>query len=127
MATFGETLRAALVASPAVVAIVVGRIFPNVIKQGTTMPAIRYTVVDDVPWHTLADGYSRTRARVQVDAYAKKYLDAHALAAAVVGAVGVFTGPAVTAVLLSKRDGFEDETELHRVSMDFTMTMEVEG
>jgi hypothetical protein len=127
MATFGETLRAALVASPAVVAIVVGRIFPNVIKQGTTMPALRYTVVDDLPWNTLPGVVTRRRARVQVDAYAKKYLDAHALAAAVEGAVGSLTGPAVTAVLLSRRDGFEDETELHRVSMDFSMSMEVTG
>jgi hypothetical protein len=125
MATFGETLFGALVAAAPVTAIVNRRIFPGRIKQGVTMPAVRYTVVDDVPWNTIEGGRSRTRARVQVDAYAKGYLEAHALASAIEGAVGAFTGPAVTAVLLSKRDGFEDETDLHRVSLDFSMSMEV--
>lgn len=125
MATFGETLRAALVADAAVTALVIGRIFPGRVPQGVVMPAIRYLVVDDLPWNTLEGGYSRRAARVQVDAYAKKYLEAHALADAIVGAVGSITGPAVTAVLLARRDGYEDVTELHRVSMDFSMSMEV--
>jgi hypothetical protein len=125
MATFGETLRAVLIADAAVSALVNARIFPNVIPQDAVTPAVRYTVVDDVPWNTLDGTVSRRRARVQIDAYAKKYLPAHALADAIVGAVGTITGPEVTALLLMRRDGYEDETELHRVSLDVSMTMEV--
>lgn len=127
MATFGETARAALVANPAVAALVVGRVFPNVIPQGAVMPAIRYMVVDDLPGNTLPGGITRRRARLQVDAYAKKYLEAHALAGAIAGALGGIAGPAVTAIELARRDGYEDETGLHRVSMDYSMSMEVTG
>jgi hypothetical protein len=123
MATVGETVRTALVGNVGVTALVVGRIFPNVIPQGVSMPAIRYLVVDDVPMNVLAGNASRRSARVQIDAYAKKYLDAHAVADAVAGAVGTLSGPAVTAVVIDRRDGYEDETELHRVSMDVSVSM----
>lgn len=125
MATFGETLRAALIADAAVAALVNARVFPSVIPQDATFPAVRYMVVDDLPWNTLEGGHSRRAARVQVDVYAPKYLGAHALADAVAGAVGSITGPAMTAVLLSRRDGYEDVTGKYRVSMDFSMSMEV--
>jgi hypothetical protein len=125
MATFGQTVHDTLVGAPAVADLVVGRVFPNVIKQGVVMPAIRYTVVDDLPTNVLSGAATLRRARVQVDAFARSYLGAHALADAVAGALGAITGPAVTALELSRRDGYEDETKLHRVSLDFSMSKEV--
>jgi hypothetical protein len=121
----GEQVRALLVGNPAVAAMVVGRVFPAVLPQGVTLPAIRYAVVDDVPQNSLAGFTSGLRhARVQVDAYGKRYLDAQGLANAIAGAVGSLTGPGLTSLLLSRRDGYEDVTELHRVSMDFSMWVE---
>lgn len=125
MATFGETVHDTLVASPAVTALIVGRVFPNVIPQAAAMPAVRYTVVDDLPTNVLSGAATLRRARVQVDAYAKRYLDAHALADAVSGALGAIDGPTTTALEVSRRDGYEDETKLHRVSLDFSMSKEV--
>lgn len=127
MASFGETLRSALVADAAVVACVSGRIFPNVIKQGVTMPAVRYFVVDELPWNTLDGGITRRGARVQVDAYARTYLAAQGLADALEGAVRALNGPAVTCLVISRRDSYEDSDELHRVSVDVSMSMDVSG
>ena len=115
MASVGEDLRALLLASTAVTAQVVGRVFPQKMPQGVALPAIRYAVVDDVPVNSVEGTGVTARARVQVDVFAKKYLDAQGLADAVVGAVGA------GGLLLDRRDGYEDETELHRVSMDFSM------
>lgn len=120
----GEQVRTLLLADPAVVALVVGRIFPQVLPQGVVMPALRYTVVSDVPQTSLQGWTSGLRnARVQVDAFSRKYLEAQTLADAVVGALGSLTGE-VASLLESRRDGYEDETGLHRVSMDFSMWME---
>ncbi len=126
MPTIGETLRNALLNTPAVTAMVSGRIFPNYIKQGVTWPAIRYFVVDDIPSNTM-DGFSLRRATVQVDAFAKTYLQAQALADAIEGAVLSFTGPAVACWLLSRRDWYEAETEVHHVSIDVSMSTDVSG
>jgi hypothetical protein len=125
MATFGELIKSTLAAAPAVTAIVNGRVFPNVIKQGVEMPAVRYMVVDDLPENVLGAAATLRRARVQVDAYSMRYLEAHALAEAIAGALGAIDGPDVTALELARRDGYEDETKLHRVSLDFSMSMEV--
>lgn len=117
MPALGEQLRALIVADPAIVALVVGRVFPGKLPQGVAMPAIRYTVVSDVPSLTFDGAGELRRARVQVDAYAKRYLDAQALADALEGAVG---GSQSDWLLVARRDGYEDETELHRVSLDFS-------
>jgi hypothetical protein len=56
-----------------------------------------------------------------VDCFAKKYVDAQALADAVAGALGSLTGSELASTLLLRSDQYEDETEVHRVSMDFSM------
>lgn len=120
----GAQVHGRLVAAPAVAALVVGRVFPQVLPQGVTMPALRYVVVSDVPQNSLGGFTAGLRnVRVQVDAFSKKYLEAQTLADAVVGALGSLTGE-VASLLEARRDGYEDETGLHRVSMDFSMWME---
>ncbi len=127
MATFGETLRTALTTTPAVTAMVSGRIFPNYVKQGVTFPAIRYFVIDDIPSNTL-DGFSLRRGMVQVDAFAKTYLQAQALADAIEGALLTnFRGPAVACWIIARRDWYEEATEVHHVSIDVSMSMDVSG
>jgi hypothetical protein len=111
----GEEIRALILASPAVVEKVVGRVFPAKLPQTVTFPAVRYLVVDDIPSRSFDGPGALRRGRVQVDAFAKKYLDAQALADALEGAL---EGSEWS--LVARRDGYEDETELHRVSLDFT-------
>lgn len=123
--SLGEQVRALLLADAAVTARVIGRVFPVVLPQAVAMPAVRYLVIDDVPQNSLLGWTSGLRhARVQIDAYGKKYLDAQGLADAIEGAVGSLPGPGITSLLLARRDQYEDVTETHRVSMDFSMWTE---
>jgi hypothetical protein len=127
--TLGETIRARLVANAAVTALVGGRIFPNVMPEGSTMPAIVYTIVSDVPENSF-DGSASSRlknATVQIDSYARAskgigaYAGAHQVDDAVVEVVANLQEPGLSATLESARDLFDNETEYHRVSSDFTV------
>lgn len=122
MSSVGEKVRAVLIADPGVSALVNARIFPSKLPQPVTYPAVRYFVPSDVPVNSLGGFTSGLRnARVQVDAYAKKYADAQALADAIVGALGSLTGASLSSLLMSRSDLYEDVNELQRVRLDFSM------
>ncbi len=121
--TTGEAIRAVLVADAAVAALVSTRVFPSLIPQGSTMPAIVFAVVSDVPENALT-GDSTTRlvnARVQIDCYSKTYLEAHAVSAAVDVVLSALSSPDLSAWREISRDLYDDEAQLHRVSMDFAV------
>jgi len=70
------------------------------------------------------DGAAETRleaSRVQVDCYATRYLDAHAVAEAVDNVLANLRRPELSAERDSLQDIWEDEAQLHRVSMDFSV------
>lgn len=122
MSSVSEKVRAALIADPGVSALVNARIFPIKLKQGVTFPAVRLYISTDVPVNSLAGFTSGLRnVRVQVDAYAKRYLEAQGLADAIVGALGSLTGASLSSLLMSRSDLYEDENELYRVKLDFSM------
>lgn len=56
--------------------------------------------------------------RVQIDAYARDYAGADALATAIEAAV-IASG--LTGVKLTEQDFFEDDTKLYRISQDFSL------
>lgn len=124
--TLMEQVQEKLVASPAVTALVATRIYPSVAPQGMASPRVVVTVVSDVPESTLnsaAEDELKT-ARVQVDCYAKQYLDAHAVATAVMAVLGNLARPApeLSAWLESgPLDFYDDSSGLHRVSSDYTV------
>lgn len=118
----GSRLFSLLSGTSAITSLVGTRIYPQVIPQGSAMPAVAYSVVDEVPENSLT-GWSSglSNARVQVDAYAPTYVSAQALADAIAGALATYQTSGLSVLLESKRDGYEDETSLHRVSLDFSM------
>jgi hypothetical protein len=116
----GVQLYALLSANAGVAALVGDRIFPQVMPQGGQLPALVYAVVDDVPENTLT-GYTLRGARVQIDCYGKAYIAAQGTADAVVSALAEIVTEGLAAVLLSRRDGYEDETTLHKVMLDFSL------
>ncbi len=123
MTTLGEAVRAKLVADPTVASLVVARVFPNLMPQGGAQPAIVYQVVSEVPENALT-GDSTTRlvtARLQVDCYAKTYLEAHAVADAVDAVLSALSSPDLSAWREVSRDLYDNEAQLHRVSTDFTV------
>ena len=121
---FGEVVFATLAAAPAVVALVgtPPRVYPSVAPQSSQLPVVVYQVIDEQRIESLGGFTSGTRnARVQVDVYAETYTAAQALADAVAAALGALTGANLSSVQVSRRDLYEDESQLHRVSTDFSL------
>lgn len=116
----GADLFSILAGNAGVATLAGDRIFPGVMPQGSGLPAVVYTAVDDVPENTLED-FTLSNARVQVDCYAKGYVAAQTLAKAIVDVLSGYRVGGMSLLLLAKRDGYEDETQYHRVSMDFSM------
>ncbi len=123
MSTTVEAIRTVLAANTAVAALVSGRIFPSLMTQGATMPVIVLSVVSDVPENALTgDSSSRlVSVRLQVDAYAKTYLEAHAVADAVDAVLSALANPApgLSAWRESSRDEYDNEAQLHRAGADY--------
>lgn len=121
----GQIVFGILSGNPAVIALAGTRIFPAKMPQGCRYPAAVYSVVSDVETQSLA-GYtaSQRNARVQIDAYSPAYLEAQALADAISAALTKTEPPALSSRRVLRRDLYEDETELHRVSMDFSLWVE---
>jgi hypothetical protein len=122
--TFVELLRAQLVADAAVTNLVGQRIYPQVAPQGAAAPFVVLTVVSDVPASTFtgAPADLLRSARVQVDSYATKYLDAHQVADAVDLVVAALSRPDLSAIRENSRDLYDDEAQLHRVSSDYAVS-----
>jgi hypothetical protein len=124
MSVFGNLVFGALSGDATVVALVSTRIYPNKMPEGPRpagFKAIVFSVISDVPTNAVTgSAANRLRAaRVQVDCYAKEYDDAEAVAEAV---DAVMTAPAGLAGWREvSRDLYDDEAELHRVSMDIDL------
>ena len=123
MSTFVEKVRAELLAASPLTNLVGERIYPVKAPQAAVAPFVVLTVVSDVP----EDSFTSTTdealrsARMQVDSYAIGYLDAHAVAKAVKNVVGNLARSDLCGLYLTARDLYDDETELRRVSADFSV------
>lgn len=117
----GSRVYALLSASSALAALVSDRIYPGQAKQGAAAPRVVFLPVSEVPQNSL-QGYTSglTKARVQIDCYARTYEGANDVANAV-GAIfdARTTDPA--SVRLSRRDIYEDEAQLFRASLDYSV------
>lgn len=120
--TTGEAIYAELKADTVLQALVDSRIFPGVIPQKTEMPAVCYQVVSDVPQESFTNGVDRlVNARVQIDCYAKTYLEAQAVAAAIDAVMTGLARPDLSALREISRDLYENEDQLHRVTADYSV------
>lgn len=123
--TVVQAIRAQLIASSAVTALVSTRIFPQYIPQGQPVPAVVLTLISEVPVNSF-DGSAETRlrqARIQVDAYAKGYLEAHAIASAADLVIANLAAHDLSAYRETTQDLYEVETQLHRVSSDYFVAL----
>lgn len=116
-----QAVREVLVADSSIVTLVGQKLFPNAAPQGTAAPFVVLQVVSDVPENTLENTDSLSNSRVQIDCYAERYLDAQAVAAAVDAVMKALSSPDLSAWREVSRDLYEDETQLHRVSADFSV------
>jgi len=123
-------LRGILAGDSAIAALVGARIYPALLPQPPTFPALTYQVVSGFR-HTQMDGPPGVnRARLQIDCWAATYIGAEALADAVrlaldgfKGMVGGSPGRLVQAAFFaSERDLYEPEPPCYRRSADYLIT-----
>jgi hypothetical protein len=127
-----EALRAALLASAGVAALIGDRIAWGLRPQGQPLPAISLTRVTGGYDYTLAGRVPTTRSLVQIDCWAGSYADAKGLGRAVLVALDTLNvAPFQGAFVEDERDDAEDTaapqrasagadraTEIHRTSLD---------
>lgn len=85
-------LRAAILADAGVAALAGTRMHPNVLPQPPTLPALTYQVVSGTFGHTFQAADGLPAYRLQIDAWAERWLDARALADAVRAFLDSFDG-----------------------------------
>lgn len=122
-----EALYAHLSAYANLTALVSNRIYPKILPQKGTYPAITYQKISGPRLHTLQTDPGTARPRFQISCWAQTYNQAKAVAKQVQialqdfsGVMGGVGGVQVDAVLLENEyDAFEDETGLYQVPVDF--------
>lgn len=114
--TIGETIFSTLTADSGVTAIVSNRVYPVVIPQKGTLPAITYQRVSGRRENGISGAGELVAVRVQVDCWAESYSSVRALADAASAAL-----IAAGFLPVGDRDGFEDEVLVHRVILEFTI------
>lgn len=120
MSDVGVDLRTILLADPDVAALIGTRVYPGVLPQNPTMPAVTYTVVSGVSGVT-TDGPDRlANPRVQVDCWGGDYIEMYNTFKAVRNRLLGYSGLNIQGIfLVGRRDLYDNEAQLYRRSGDF--------
>ncbi len=122
-----EAIRAVLIADATVTGLVAARIHANVAPQANAKAVpVAYVicqVISDVPQSSFEGQPSTTlrNARVQIDCYAPTYTVAQSVAEAIDAALSASASPDLACWRESSRDLYDNETQLHRVSVDMSV------
>lgn len=109
----------AILASAPVTALVGTRVYPMMLPQGPTFPAVVYQRISTVP-DMLVDGPGFAPIRMQLSMWATTFGGARTLADAVVTALhGYHGGELRLSRLINLLDDYEPDTKLFRVIADF--------
>lgn len=120
-ANVGTALRAHLLAHSAIT-----RVYPVRLPQKPDYPCVSFQVITSPRAHTM-EGAVSIKSVVQIDCWAKTYLEAQTIATAVEEALDTFVGRMggilkVTATLQGERqDLYEPDVDDYRVSLDFSI------
>ncbi len=125
--TVEQMLVKQLEATSGVTALVGTRIYPQAAPQGTTADYVTYELVTGRPVQDHGGSGGLHRARVSFLCHAATYANAKAVATAIRAVLdgfrGTMQGVSVGACLLEMEAdaGFDDETRMHVVAVDFRM------
>ena len=128
MAAIETILYTHLAGNVALAALVSNRIYPDMLPQDVTYPAIRYVVVDrvEVQVKPALATVRHVRARVQMDVYARSYAAAKTAAAALTVALYAFDRTKNAAIVgtrvIDMRDSADDDSVIFSVSVDASIT-----
>ena len=119
-----EEMRAFLLSIPGITEVIVERIFPAPMPQGTTLPAVTYQAVSDVPMYSNGNDTCYRLMRYQMDAFAATQQEAvrvdETVRAALSGYAGQWGAHDIGFVRRgSSSSHYEPETKLRRVRSDY--------
>ena len=100
------------------VSLVEERVYPLIMPQNCTKPALVYTVVNDMDNQSLGSCVISNEVRFQLDIYGASYSQVKAVTEEVKTALYSLESYPMG---LNSRDGFEEEQELYRQIIDFTL------
>jgi hypothetical protein len=119
-----EDLTTYLIANAALIAVVNGRIYPQVLPQHATLPAIVYSQIHGKPGNTMENASGFTDALFQFACVGTSYFDvkktARNLRTALEGFAGTMGSTKVYGAFQeTERDGYDSETLEYRTDLDF--------
>jgi hypothetical protein len=117
-------LKARLVADGTINGLISGRVYPDILPQGPTYPALTYFRVSGPRLYHLRGASGRSTPRYQIDCWAETRLGARVLAEAVRASLSGFHGfMGTTKVgylrLDNETDFYEETVKVYRTSLDF--------
>lgn len=125
MVSFRTGLYEFLLSNTAVVALVGERVYPSKLPDKPVLPAVVYQIVSNEQTFTHDGPVALRRPRVQLDVWSHRRLEAERIENAIISAFVGYRGPMgdvdYTAGwgLEVSTDIYEQDTGLHRISMDF--------
>lgn len=99
-------------------ALVGNKVFALLVPPGTTLPCVSFQRLGGRPANTLAGASGLEEIDLLIDAWARDYHEAKAIARAVRAAMPA-NGPRFGAHLIEDQDLYEDGTNYFRVSMEY--------
>lgn len=116
-------LRTYILADTVIAALVGTRMYPQVLPQNPTYPAITYTLIGGAGSVVTHDGPAGLEnVSLQIDCWAQTQLTAAALAERVRTRINGYTGGAFQGIFLArKRDGYDNDAMAYRRSADFSI------
>lgn len=99
------------------------RMYYSWLTQGASLPAISMIPVGDTPLNTTRGEIGTKNVRIQIDVWARTYQKAEALRDLVIAAMAT-EGTDFSAVRNGARPLYEDATDLHRYTLDYSLWYE---
>lgn len=122
-----EDFRTFLISDTALGGLIGSRVHPLMLPQAPTVPALTYQTVSTLPMHTLQQASALQRIRMQIDVWAKTYLDVETVATALNTCLDGFRGvmggsPGLHvqgAFRAMERDWYDEAPQLYRRTIDY--------
>lgn len=115
-----QDVYARLTADPAVSALVDTRVYPSILPQTPTLPAVSYARISAIPTYSLAGRSSLRHATIEINAWAMTYAEVKALAEAIEDAMDA-DGSAFKAVQITDQDLYESDIKIYRVLAEYSI------
>jgi hypothetical protein len=112
-------LRAAMIAAPAVTALVGQRIAAGILPEGEVRPYVTYSLVTGERIPSMTDSGLMRHARMQVNCWSPSYSEAKQIALAVQTAIEA--SALFEVVFISDQDLYDPETNLFYMVLDYSV------